>query len=98
MLAVLLGRVLRPGEGMHTPVQVALTLVAGVATTLGGDASAELNGQVVSAETARQLLHALTGADLGAGALAELTRRVGAAPADTAPAHTALGDTAPTDT
>ena len=38
------------------PVQVALTVVAGVDTLLGGDAPAELGGRVVPAEVARQLL------------------------------------------
>nr|WP_246324770.1 HNH endonuclease [Petropleomorpha daqingensis] len=74
LLDVLIDLVLRPGEHGMPPVQVVLTLVAAVQTVLGGDAPAELNGRIVSAETARQLLNALTGAGLGDGALAELRR------------------------
>jgi hypothetical protein len=44
-------------------VQVTLTLVASVATVLGGDAPAEVDGHPVPAETARGLLRAVTGAD-----------------------------------
>jgi hypothetical protein len=77
LLDVLLDLVLRPGESRLPPVRVVLTLVAAVQTALGGDQPAELNGQVVSAETARQLLNALTGADLGEGVLAELRRIAG---------------------
>ena len=62
MADCLLDLVLRPGESGHPPVQVVLTLVASVSTVLGGDEPAELGGRTVSAETARQLLHALTGA------------------------------------
>src|SRR3954449_9857362 len=83
LLDVLLDLVLRPGESDLPPVRVVLTLVAAVQTALGGDAPAELNGKVVSAETARQLLNALTGAGLGDGVLAEL-RRI-AATADPGP-------------
>src|SRR3954451_12011368 len=74
LLDVLLDRVLRPGENDLPPVQVVLTLVAAVQTVLGGDTPAELNGRIVSAETARQLLDALTGAGLGDGGIAELRR------------------------
>jgi hypothetical protein len=90
MLDVLCDLVLRPGQNGVPPVQVILTLVAGVHTVLGGDAPAELNGQVVSAETARQLLNALTGAGLGDGVLAELR---GLADADAV--ATATGSDAP---
>ncbi|MGY1808691.1 DUF222 domain-containing protein [Blastococcus sp. SYSU D00669] len=65
---VLLDLVLRPGAGDRPPVQVTLTLVAPIGTVLGGDAPAELGGQVIPAELARQLLAALTGAHLGAAA------------------------------
>jgi hypothetical protein len=82
LLDVLLDLVLRPGENGLPPVQVVLTLVAAVQTALGGDQPAELNGQVVSAETARQLLNALTGAGLGEGVLAELRRIADGDPAD----------------
>nr|WP_246325056.1 HNH endonuclease [Petropleomorpha daqingensis] len=92
LLDVLLDLVLRPGESGLPPVQVVLTLVASVQTALGGDQPAELNGRIVSAETARQLLNALTGAGLGDGALAELRRiaeedaeRVPPEPVGTAP-------------
>jgi len=74
LLDVLLDLVLRPGEHGMPPVRVALTLVAAVSTVLGGDAPGELNGRIVSAETARQLLNALTGAGLGDGVLDELRR------------------------
>jgi hypothetical protein len=83
LLDVLLDLVLRPGETGLPPAQVVLTLVAAVQTTLGGDQPAELNGQVVSAETARQLLNALTGVGLGDGVLTEL-RRLAAEDADPA--------------
>ncbi|NYJ08372.1 hypothetical protein [Petropleomorpha daqingensis] len=109
LLDVLLDLVLRPGESGLPPVQVVLTLVASVQTALGGDQPAELNGRIVSAETARQLLNALTGVGLGDGALAELRRiadtedadeRDGTAaePADTEPADTEPADTEPADT
>jgi hypothetical protein len=90
LLDVLLDLVLRPGENGLPPVQVVLTLVAAVQTALGGDEPAELNGQVVSAETARQLLDALTGAGLGDGVLTELRRLAGedAEPVATEPVAT----------
>src|SRR3954454_19736573 len=72
LLDVLLDLVLWPGENGLPPVQVILTLVASVRTVLGGDEPALLGGSVVSAETARQLLNALTGVGLGEGVLAEL--------------------------
>ena len=55
---ILLDLVLRPGEGEQPPVQIALTLVASVATALGGDQPGELDGQVVPAEMVRALLRA----------------------------------------
>jgi hypothetical protein len=61
MADCLMDLVLRPGEGGHPPVQIALTLVAAVGTVLGGDAPGECNGQVVPAEVVRQLLRLLTG-------------------------------------
>ncbi|MGY1616858.1 HNH endonuclease [Geodermatophilus sp. SYSU D00691] len=82
MLDVLLDLVLRPGQNHVPPVQVVLTLVMAVQTALGGDTPAELNGRVVSAETARQLLDALAGAGPGAGALADLQRLADADAAD----------------
>jgi hypothetical protein len=95
MIGCLLDLVLRPGESGLPPVQVVLTLVAAVQTTLGGDAPAQLNGRVVSAETARQLLNALTGAGLGEGVLAELRRIAGADEADTDEADTDEADEFP---
>jgi hypothetical protein len=68
MADCLLDLVLRPGESDVPPVQVALTLVASVATALGGDAPAEVDGLPVPAELARGLLRGLTGADLTAEA------------------------------
>src|SRR4051794_7133465 len=69
--------------------RVVLTLVAGVQTALGGDARAELNGRIVSAETARQLLNALTGAGLAEEALDQLRRLADSdATTDTAAAAT----------
>ncbi len=61
MADILLDLVLRPGQSETPPVQVALTLVAPVATALGGDAPGEIDGHVVPAEMVRALLHALTG-------------------------------------
>jgi len=43
------------------PVQVLLTVVASIATLLGGDHPGEVDGQVVPAEMVRQLLRGLTG-------------------------------------
>src|SRR3954452_2735176 len=74
LLDVLLDLVLRPGESGIPPVRVLLTLVAPLQTTLGGDQPAELNGQVVSAETARQMLNSVAGTRLGEGALTDLRR------------------------
>src|SRR4051794_6931298 len=84
MIGCLLDLVLRPGEHALPPVQVLLTLIAPLATVLGGDAPAELNGRVIAAETARALLNALTGAGLGEGAVAELRRLAGVHDPDTA--------------
>jgi hypothetical protein len=81
MLDCIADLVLRPGDGTHESVRVDLTLVAPLATALGGDLPAELNGDVISAETARQLLRLLTGAAVGDGALAEYAAATGAAAA-----------------
>ena len=62
MADCLMDRVLRPGEHDLPPVQVTLTLVAPVATVLGGDQVAEIDGHPVPAEMARELLNAVTGA------------------------------------
>ncbi|SNX99128.1 DUF222 domain-containing protein, partial [Geodermatophilus sabuli] len=61
MVDCLLDLVLRPGENDLPPVQVLLTVVASVATLLGGDAPGEVDGQVVPAEMIRQLLQRLAG-------------------------------------
>jgi hypothetical protein len=79
MLDCIADLVLRPGDGTHEPVRVDLTLVAPLVTALGGDLPAELNGDVISAETARQLLRLLTGAAVGNGALAEYAAAAGSA-------------------
>jgi hypothetical protein len=60
MVDCLLDLVLRPGESDLPPVQVLLTVVASIATLAGGDAPAEIDGQAVPAEMARQFLAALT--------------------------------------
>ena len=65
MVDCLLELVLRPGESDLPPVQVLLTVVASIATLLGGDEPGEIDGQVVPAEMVRQLLAALAGAGLG---------------------------------
>ncbi|WP_448628280.1 HNH endonuclease [Geodermatophilus sp. URMC 64] len=91
MLDVLLDLVLRPGASATPPVQVVLTLVASVQTALGGDAPASLNGRVVSAETARQVLNALAGAGLGDGVLEELRHLTDTGPVDAGAADTAAG-------
>jgi hypothetical protein len=77
---VLCDLALRPGTSEVPPVQVVLTLVAGVPTLLGGDQPAELGAGVVSAETARQLLDAVTGTGLGEGVLADLRRSAATTP------------------
>jgi len=84
MIGCLLDLVLRPGEHGLPPVQVLLTLIAPLATVLGGDAPAELNGRVIAAETARALLNALTGARLGDGVATELRHLAGVHDPDTA--------------
>src|SRR4051812_1336390 len=61
MVDALLELVLRPGETELPPVRVLLTIVASVATMLGGDAPAELDGELVPAEMARQLARAFAG-------------------------------------
>jgi hypothetical protein len=62
MADCLMDLVLRPGESELPPVQVLLTVVASVATALGGDQPGEVNGRVVPAETVRALLHGLADA------------------------------------
>ena len=49
--------ILRPG--INPPVQIGLTLVAGVDTLAGGDEPGEVDGHPVPAELARELAHAL---------------------------------------
>src|SRR5918997_6063021 len=61
MVDALLELVLRPGESELPPVRVLLTLVASVGTMLGGDAPAELDGEVLPADMARQLARAFAG-------------------------------------
>ena len=61
MVDALLELVLRPGECELPPVRVLLTVVASVATLLGGDAPAELDGEVLPAEMARRLARAFAG-------------------------------------
>lgn len=61
MADCLLDLVLRPGEHDLPPVRVLLTVVASVAGLAGGDAPAEIDGQVVPAEMVRALLQALAG-------------------------------------
>jgi uncharacterized protein DUF222 len=63
MVDALLELVLRPGEFELPPVRVLLTVVASVATLLGGDAPAELDGEPLPAEMARQLVRAFAGQD-----------------------------------
>jgi hypothetical protein len=60
MADCLLDLVLRPGETDLPPVQVLLTVVASVATLAGGDQPAEIDGHVVPAEMARELLRSLS--------------------------------------
>ena len=64
MVDALVDLVLRPGEGELPPVRVLLTIVASVATMLGGDAPAELDGELVPAEMARRLVRAFAGHDV----------------------------------
>jgi len=59
MADCLLDLVLRPGETNLPPVQAHLTLVAPVATMVGGDAPGEISGQPVPAELVRALARAL---------------------------------------
>ncbi|TFV57277.1 HNH endonuclease, partial [Geodermatophilus sp. DF01-2] len=61
MVDALLDLVLRPGETELPPVQVLLSVVASVGTLLGGDAPAEVDGELVPAEMARQLVRAFAG-------------------------------------
>jgi uncharacterized protein DUF222 len=64
MVDALLDLVLRPGETELPPVRVLLSVVASVATMLGGDAPGEVDGELVPAEMVRQLVHALAGRGL----------------------------------
>jgi hypothetical protein len=59
MVDCLLDLVLRPGERNGPPVQARLTVVAGVATLLGGDQPGEIDGEPVPAEMVRALARAL---------------------------------------
>ena len=59
MADCLLDLVLRPGESDLSPVQAHLTLVAPLATMVGGDAPGEISGQPVPAELVRALARAL---------------------------------------
>jgi len=59
MVDCLLDLVLRPGEHDHAPVRADLTVVAGVATLLGGDQPGEIGGEPVQAEMVRALARAL---------------------------------------
>ncbi|SNS41614.1 hypothetical protein SAMN06893096_10422 [Geodermatophilus pulveris] len=59
----LLDLVLRPGETDLPPVRVLLTVVASVATLLGGDAPGEVDGEPVPAEMVRRLARAFAGLD-----------------------------------
>ena len=60
MADCLLDLVLRRDECTLPPVQVALTVVAPMATALGGDQPGEIDGHPVPAELIRQVLQALT--------------------------------------
>jgi hypothetical protein len=59
MADCLLDLVLRPGETDLPPVRAQLTLVAPLATMVGGDAPGEISGQPVPAELVRALARAL---------------------------------------
>ena len=59
MVDCLVDLVLRPGEHGLAPVQAQLTVVASVETLLGGDEPGEVDGDLVPAETVRQLAVAL---------------------------------------
>jgi len=63
MVDALLDLVLRPSETELPPVQVLLHVVASVATMLGGDAPAEVDGELIPAEMARRLAQAFAGQD-----------------------------------
>ncbi|HEX2073168.1 MAG TPA: hypothetical protein VHF92_05230 [Geodermatophilus sp.] len=62
MADCLLDLVLRPGESDLPPVQVLLTVVAGLATLAGGDPPGEIDGHVVPADMVRQLVQAFSAA------------------------------------
>jgi hypothetical protein len=57
MVDCLVDLILRPG--LNPPVQIGLTLVAGVDTMAGGDQPAEIDGQPVPAILARELAYSL---------------------------------------
>lgn len=59
MADCLLDLVLRPGEHAHAPVRAELTVVAAVATLLGGDQPGGIGGEAVPAEMVRALARAL---------------------------------------
>ncbi|MBN1093619.1 DUF222 domain-containing protein [Blastococcus sp. TML/M2B] len=59
MADCLLDLVLRPGEHDGPPVRARLTVVAGIATLLGGDQPGEIGGEPVPAEVVRALARAL---------------------------------------
>ncbi|UOY01452.1 HNH endonuclease signature motif containing protein [Blastococcus sp. PRF04-17] len=59
MLDCLMDLVLRPGENDLAPVQARLTVVAPVATMVGGEQPGEIGGQPVPAEMVRALARAL---------------------------------------
>ena len=59
MADCLLDLVLRPGEHAHAPVRAELTVVAAVATLLGGDQPGRIGGEAVPAEMVRALARAL---------------------------------------
>jgi hypothetical protein len=93
MVDALLDLVLRPGETGLPPVRVLLTIVASVATLLGGDAPGEVDGELLPAEMTRQLVRAFVGRGLlaeAAGDAAAVTAGVAAADTDT-PTHTGSG-------
>jgi hypothetical protein len=106
----LLELVLRPGESELPPVQVLLTVVAGVSTLLGGDAPGEVDGQLVPAEMLRRLVYGLAGRpapadaeeDAGSGSAAHAVppdgRAAGEGAARPGRRVTDPTDTGPTDT
>ncbi|WP_209307593.1 DUF222 domain-containing protein, partial [Geodermatophilus sp. DF01_2] len=105
MVDALLDLVLRPGETDLPPVRVLLSVVASVGTLLGGDAPAEVDGELVPAEMARQLVRAFAGlgrvstpAATDAADPANPTEPADpAAPAESAPAGSGVGVDEPVD-